>query len=267
MAGRAYLSQRRDRRGRWTGGGVGKLISSGRRMDEVDRYVTKGGLERRTARASAEDVPMRAKPTTASDRRREFNERRGKIKGVSSAHKRYHAGQMSHREKWDLEYASPQAREKAMRETGTYLRPKKVQVDMVRGRAKRSRDVTYNRLSGRYVASTYNAGFQATRPDRVGAPDERGRSLVIPQRRPGRTGAAMRAKLATPKQPAKPSPDAIQTDTGTFISREAAAVAMFGPEEAARRLAKKAAKKAPAKKAPRAKLATPEYVGRRRADP
>jgi hypothetical protein len=227
MAGKAYLSQPRARDGKWTDGGVGKLISSGRRMGTVERGRTSAGhhgvIPVVVAEASAEDAPFRGALRTAAQRRAEYARKTSDIKTIGLQHERYRQGMMTNREKWDVEYASPQAREKAMRETGTYLRPKRAQVAMVRDRSKRSRDVTYNRLSGRYVAARSHAAAEVAREERLGAPDGRGGRPVVSQRRPGRTGAALRAKLATPSQPARKAPRGKLAPTPEYVGRRRAA--------------------------------------------
>lgn len=231
MAGNdAWRLQQRDRLGQWA-----------------------GGFSRRVTTQRAENIPSRA--TSAGARAKS---RRARLNALSNLHKRAMAGDrtLTRRELDQVEYASPKLIQKSRRERGTAVMPRAEAFARERGRRNTARDVKVNALTGKFVA-------ERSLRRREGTDD----SEASPFSRRSKSGAsAARAKLApksAAKPPRKPSPDAVQTDKGTYISREEAARIMFGTAEAARRLAKK-----PAKRPARAKLAPQsEYVGRRRADP
>lgn len=232
MAGNdAWRFQQRDRLGQWA-----------------------GGFSRRVTTNRAENIASRGASAGA-----QAKTRRARLAALGELHSRAMAGDrtLTRRELDQVEYASPKLIQKSRRERGTAVMPRAEAFARERGRRNTARDVKVNPLTGKFVTE------RALR--RRGGSDD---SEAAPFSRRSKSGAsAARAKLA-PKPPKKPSPakptaGSVQTDKGTYISREDAARIMFGDAEAARRLAKAAAKR-PA----RAKLAPkPEYVGRRRADP
>lgn len=166
---------------------IGAVIG-GRRLVNVKTVTTSTGVRRARAGLSVEDAPRRS---TTGSRAQHVQSVRTQLKELDAKYDRYGRGQATSKERRDLEYASPTARRKAVRETGSYLRPKEVQREMVRGRKRGGRDVTFNRLSGKYVATDYHSAARVDRADRF-----RDDGAGIAARRPGRTGSAMRAKQA-----------------------------------------------------------------------
>lgn len=161
---------------------IGAVIG-GRSYVGPEVSITRGGVRRVAVGLNPESAPTRSERTYGQSQRAQ----RERVARVHSLDSLARAGKLGFRETQDFKYQSPKALAKARRETGTDFRPKKENLAIHRGRVKGGRDVTFNRLSGKFVATQYHPAVQ--REERASVS-----GILLSNRRTGTTGAAARAK-------------------------------------------------------------------------
>lgn len=127
---------------------IGAVIG-GRRYSDPEASITRGGVRRVTVELDREQAPFRSRQTAGQ----RAVEKRYRVAEADEGYRKMARGEkLSYAERESISYQKPDLREKSKRERGTAIRPRGESLRLHRGRTRASRDVSFNPLSGKFVA-------------------------------------------------------------------------------------------------------------------